>query len=236
MQSLLLCDLLLRLACGAGAGFIYGAVQGFFITMTGTLIGGILALLSLRYFFKDYAKKLISSYPRLKKIVQIIGGPDGSKMVAMIRLSPIPLGLQNAVFATTDVKIGPFLMASMFGIMPHQLLNCYMGSSLRNIDDVLAGKSENSLMLYAQVLVIVGITIYINSRIKREMDKQCEEDAVPLTVPLPQAHMRSTSRESIARVGRPGGTGTQRGQHRRCTSDGAITYFDPDSFSDVSIS
>ena len=44
-----------------------------------------------------------------------------------------------------------------------------MGTTLRSVEDLLAGKHSNSMVLVCQVLIALGITWFVNQRMKREV-------------------------------------------------------------------
>ena len=74
------------------------------------------------------------------------------KLVALTRLTPIPFGLQNAVFATamanadndasavpaanSTFSTGDYLLATCVGLLPCQGLNVYLGSTFRSMEEV----------------------------------------------------------------------------------------------------
>ena len=54
---------------------------------------------------------------------------EGWKVVGLMRLSPVfPFGLQNYLFSVTDIGLLPFVLATLFGIMPGTALYVYIGS------------------------------------------------------------------------------------------------------------
>jgi len=53
----------------------------------------------------------------------------------------------------TNVKFSTYIFASAIGIFPTQLLNTYMGSTLRNMHEVLADRADGYIILISQVSV-----------------------------------------------------------------------------------
>merc|ERR1719322_2351844 len=91
------------------------------------------------------------------------------KLVALTRLTPIPFGVQNAIFAAAiaassespEVNASPpglssppspppatstthYLLATSVGLFPCQLLNAYLGSTFRTIEEIFNDSSSSS--------------------------------------------------------------------------------------------
>ena len=52
-----------------------------------------------------------------------------------------------------------------------------MGTTLRSMEDVLAGGGSNTLVLIGQVCVAIGVSLMVNERMKREVHIACEREA-----------------------------------------------------------
>ena len=61
-----------------------------------------------------------------------------------------------------------FFVSSHLDLIP-QLLNTYMGTTLRSMEDVMAGKSNNSIVLFAQVIIALAVSYLVNVRMKHEV-------------------------------------------------------------------
>ncbi|XP_010860502.1 PREDICTED: transmembrane protein 64 [Bison bison bison] len=96
----------------------------------------------------------------------LLGGGSGLKVVALARLTPIPFGLQNAVFSITDLSLPNYLVASSAGLLPTQLLNSYLGTTLRTMEDVIAEQSASGYFVFClQVsLSAFGIRVMVASQ------------------------------------------------------------------------
>jgi uncharacterized membrane protein YdjX (TVP38/TMEM64 family) len=128
-----------------------------------------------RYTFYDCAHQRVNSVPYLKAIITVIESNEkGFKVIFLSRLMPIPFGLANTVFSVTDVSIHKYLLASIIGLMPSQLILCYMGSMLKTMSDVLSDESTAktaTLVFVAQLFIAVGVMYYILNAAKSELDK-----------------------------------------------------------------
>ena len=61
---------------------------------------------------------------------------DAFQLVFLSRLTPIPFGLQNSIFAISSISFAEYLQASCLGLLPCQILNTYFGSTLRSMEEV----------------------------------------------------------------------------------------------------
>ena len=80
------------------AGYIYGFIAGFVTVSFSVAFGVTASVIICRKFLRSFVQsKLQSSH--LKAIIQVIESRRGFKVVLLTRLTPIPFGLQNGLFA-----------------------------------------------------------------------------------------------------------------------------------------
>lgn len=72
------------------------------------------------------------------------------------------------------------LSASVFGLLPTQAMNAYMGSTLRSVEDVISEHSGNYLILVVQVVITIGLSIYVIRKARKELNKACRESEVEM--------------------------------------------------------
>lgn len=71
----------------------------------------------------------------------------------------------------TTVTYPQYLMASLLGLLPTQLLNTYMGSTVRNMQEVLADRMNSYIILGLQIVVSIFLMLYILNKARRELAK-----------------------------------------------------------------
>lgn len=81
------------------AGYLYGLVLGIGLVIIGVLIGTFIAHLLCKKLLTHWVLAKIESSQRLGAVIRVVEGGGGLKVVALARLTPIPFGLQNAVFS-----------------------------------------------------------------------------------------------------------------------------------------
>ena len=141
-----------------GAGYIYGNFHGFLITSAGTAVGTMLSYVTLRYMCRGYVVTITDKNTSLKRIMKVVDGEHGWKVMMMTRLTPVPMGLQNSIFAGSDMDAKTLIVGSFLALIPTQILNTYMGSSLRSIEDVIAGNADNSYAVYVELFIALAVT------------------------------------------------------------------------------
>ena len=87
--------ILLNLACG----YLFGMLAGILVVSTTAAVGVFFAHVIVKQLCLGFiTTKLLNSHS-LRAFVNVISGPQAFKVVAFARLTPIPFGLQNAIFA-----------------------------------------------------------------------------------------------------------------------------------------
>uniref|UniRef100_A0A674P143 Acyl-coenzyme A thioesterase 13 n=1 Tax=Takifugu rubripes TaxID=31033 RepID=A0A674P143_TAKRU len=81
------------------AGYLYGFVLGMGLVMVGVLIGTFVAHLVCKRLLSDWVLNKVGNSEQLSAVIRVVEGGSGLKVVALARLTPIPFGLQNAVFS-----------------------------------------------------------------------------------------------------------------------------------------
>ena len=73
----------------------------------------------------------------LKKLgILLDSNKDAFQLVLLSRLTRIPFGLQNSLFAVSTMSFDKYLQATCLGLLPCQILNVYLGSTLRSMEEV----------------------------------------------------------------------------------------------------
>lgn len=83
------------------AGYLYGFVLGMGLVMVGVLIGTFVAHVVCKRLLTDWVLNKVGNNEQLSAVIRVVEGGSGLKIVALARLTPIPFGLQNAVFSVS---------------------------------------------------------------------------------------------------------------------------------------
>ena len=83
------------------AGYLYGLLFGSMLTAGCALLGIFLAHEVTRRCFSEYVMSKLSSNEGLRALLRVVESKRGFKVVILARLTPIPFGLQNGLFAVS---------------------------------------------------------------------------------------------------------------------------------------
>ncbi|XP_053102297.1 transmembrane protein 64 isoform X2 [Hemicordylus capensis] len=81
------------------AGYLYGFVLGMGLMVLGVLIGTFISHVVCKKLLARWVLARIQGSEKLTAVIRVVEGGSGLKVVALARLTPIPFGLQNAVFS-----------------------------------------------------------------------------------------------------------------------------------------
>jgi uncharacterized membrane protein YdjX (TVP38/TMEM64 family) len=85
----------LNLACG----YLFGTLQGLVVVAVAAAIGITFAHYVIRTYFAEFATQRLFHNATAKALLAVISGPHAFKVILFARLTPIPFGLQNTIFA-----------------------------------------------------------------------------------------------------------------------------------------
>jgi len=164
----------------AGAGFVFGVVEGTVCVVVGTTLGAALAFLIARYLFGDRASQFVLRRARLRLVSEELT-PHGWKIVLLTRLVPFfPFKLSNYFFGLTQFSLRGFMGGTFVGIIPLSLHNVWLGSIAAGITvpgGHIAARTPFEWVLYGGgFIAIVGLIAYLNRLARRALANYTEED------------------------------------------------------------
>jgi len=160
-------------------GFIYGLLIGSITACLGLFLGGLLAFWGCSKLLKAPVLRYARAKPKLAAILQALR-ENGWYVSIALRVSPVPLGLQNGLLAVT-VPINVY-MGSLPFAFPEQILFAYFGKEAEQLMDLIAGKQavhpgQVWLMIFdvAVGLLLFAATVFFGRRVvARAMDGRSE--------------------------------------------------------------
>ncbi|XP_053251665.1 transmembrane protein 64 [Podarcis raffonei] len=180
------------------AGYLYGFVLGMGLMVLGVLIGTFISHVVCRKLLAEWVLARIQGSEKLAAVIRVVEGGSGLKVVALARLTPIPFGLQNAVFSITDLSLPNYLMASSIGLLPTQLLNSYLGTTLRTMEDVIAEQSVSGYFIFSlQIVISIGLMFYVVHRAQVELNAAIVACEMEMKTSLVKSSLPSNSNSSF---------------------------------------
>eukprot|EP01137_Pigoraptor_chileana_P035216 Opistho-2@28923 len=157
-----------------GAGYLYGFQTGLATVVAGACLGSFVSFQASRYMCKDYVRTKLEGHPSLKSLVRVVEGPQGFRIIMLARLTPIPFGLQNALFSLAKIEPAIYTAATVVGLLPTQIVNTYIGTTLHTVEDVIEGKSDMKAGSYAilllQIVLGIALSYYVVRRAQQELN------------------------------------------------------------------
>lgn len=173
------------LVLSVAAGYLYGFAQGLALMAAGVLLGTGVAHVVCRRLLAARVAARVRGSERLSAVIRVVEGAGGLKVVALARLTPIPFGLQNAVFSMTDLSLPNYLMASSVGLLPTQLLNSYLGTTLRTMEDVIEEQTVSGYLVFClQIIISIGLMFYVVHRAQLQLNAAIAACEMELETPL----------------------------------------------------
>ncbi|KAL3185249.1 hypothetical protein MRX96_031115 [Rhipicephalus microplus] len=147
--------ILLNFACG----YHFGLVLGVAVTAAAASVGISVAHTVMKRFFLGFIMARLLSSEVVRSTLALLDTGHAFKVVIISRLTPIPFGLQNAMFAVSQMSLGRYVTASALGLVPTQVINVYLGTTVRSMEEVLDDDTTAATgyaVLLAQVVLSVG--------------------------------------------------------------------------------
>lgn len=135
-----------------GANIIFfGPINGFFISLIGEVIGGVITFYLYRLGFKKEFLKL-SKYKLIDNIIKS-KGKKAAFLIFEARLVPfIPSGFVTLAASISEIGVIPYTIATILGKIPSIALEAFVSYDLININ-------QNYIRLGITLLAIVLILI-----------------------------------------------------------------------------
>lgn len=124
----------------AGAGAVFGVMEGSVAVVIGTTLGAATAFLIARGLLGERVARRIRAHARAAAIDDELAA-QGWRFVALTRLVPFfPFKLSNYAFGLTRVPLRSFVAGTFLGVIPWSVHNVYLGAlaadlgGLREVD------------------------------------------------------------------------------------------------------
>ncbi|HEY3898451.1 MAG TPA: TVP38/TMEM64 family protein [Chthoniobacter sp.] len=126
---------------GVGAGAIFGFWKGVLAVTIGTNAGAAVNFLIARYVARGTVTRYLAHHEKFRLIDAAIGR-EGGKIVALLRLCPMPFGLCNYCYGLTAIPFWHYFWATFVSIIPANCFFVWLGSSAHAGLAVAAGGSH----------------------------------------------------------------------------------------------
>ena len=161
------------------AGALFGVAWGTITVSVGSTLGASAAFLVGRFLARDWVGARVARNPLPSH--RPCRGRERLPGRVPTRLSPIfPFNLLNYGYGLTRVRFRDYFFASWLGMLPATVLYVYLGSLVKNVADLLAGKVEGGtggrILFFVGLAATVIVTILVTRAAKKAVAK-----AIPTT-------------------------------------------------------
>jgi len=166
-------------AVGLACGFLYGPYWGVLTTFIGAqVLGCSISFWLCGSLCRDWVERKVKENKKADAVLKAVR-KNGFKIIIMSRLTPIPFGIQNALFGVSGIRFFSYIIATWIGMLPEAFLWCYFGSKAREINDVLHGQENfgvwQKVILAVEVISATLLVTVLGFLGRRAMKKAIQE-------------------------------------------------------------
>ncbi|KAG0594297.1 hypothetical protein M758_UG064900 [Ceratodon purpureus] len=154
-----------------GGGYLFGLGVGFVTDSLGSTLGATAAFLVGRTVGRAYVTSKLKDYPQFQAIAVAVR-KSGFKIVLLLRLVPLlPFNVLNYLLSITPISNTTYILATWFGVMPMTLAFVYVGTTIKDIQDISHGGTHFTrarvIMLAVGFIATIVVAILV-TRIARD--------------------------------------------------------------------
>ena len=124
-------------SCAIIAGWAFGFLGGWLISVVAVTAGAVLAYALGRGITKDRVVELVREHPRLDAVHRALLARRAREtvlVVVLVRLPPAaPFGLTNFLLAAARVPLREYIAGTFVGVMPRLALTAFVGAALEKL-------------------------------------------------------------------------------------------------------
>jgi len=168
---------------GIAAGMIFGLWRGLVTVEIATAIGAALNFVVARHLARERVNRWLGHHEKFKLIDAAIGR-EGWKIVALLRLCPIPFGLANYSYGLTAVGFVPYMAATLVAILPGNIFFVWFGATSNDALAAVTGEAKagaGQFVLTGIGLVALFVAMTYVTRIARAAIAKKDEPAVQVS-------------------------------------------------------
>jgi uncharacterized membrane protein YdjX (TVP38/TMEM64 family) len=152
----------------ATAGAIFGA-WGAPLVLVVSVIESLVVFLLSRHVLRPKVKLLLAKRPLLRAIDVSIRS-QGWKVAILLRFNAlVPFNFQNYFFGATDIGLVPYMVTTLFGIMPFTAMYVYLGTVGRTIAFKEDFGASNIMVFLLSLLATAGLIYLVGWKTKQKL-------------------------------------------------------------------
>ncbi|MEI7958855.1 MAG: VTT domain-containing protein [Verrucomicrobiota bacterium] len=153
-------------------GVLFGLVGGLSAVIAGSTLGAAIGFLCSRYVARDRVAARLNKNPSFASIDQAIRR-EGWKIVALLRMCPLPFGVSNYAYGLTNVPFRHYLAATIIGMLPGETVFVFLGATGRRMGDVSSSPVAKLLSCLGGV-ALIGVLVLIRQVVSKRIERGTE--------------------------------------------------------------
>ncbi len=131
------------------AGLLFGPALGITIAVAATTVSAILALLLVRALDRDQVAARLN-HPAVRAVDRRLARRGWLAMGSLRLIAPVPFSVINYCAGLSSVRMVPYLLATVIGIIPGTVGVVVLG-------DALTGRTDPGLLVLSGVCITIGV-------------------------------------------------------------------------------
>ncbi len=157
-----------------GAGAIFGLVAGSIVVTIGATVGATLAFLLARTVLRRRVEAMTAGNPKLREIDAAVQR-EGTKLMLLMRVSGFPpFTWINYALGLTGVRLVPYVLTTLFGIIPGVIAFTYAGAAGAA---VATGSGQRWTLILTAIGAIL-VSVYV-ARIAATAVRRASTETIP---------------------------------------------------------
>ena len=148
-------------------GILFGVAGGMAWVVTGSTLGAAAGFLVGRYVARERVERLVSKNPKLV-MVDLAIQREGWKIIALLRMCPLPFGFSNYAYGLTKVSFWHYLGATAVGILPGETVFVCLGAAGRQLADV-SGSPEVRVLAWVGIAALAGALAIVRRIVQKRI-------------------------------------------------------------------
>lgn len=150
------------------AGVLFGTVTGVAVAVGATAVSAVLALLLVRAIGRDAVAHRLD-HPAVRAIDARLARRGWLAVGSLRLIAPVPFSLVNYCCGVSSIRMAPYLIATVLGVVPGTVGIVVLG-------DALSGRTDPALLVLSGICIAVGV---IGLIVDARMSVDTEEPAAP---------------------------------------------------------
>jgi uncharacterized membrane protein YdjX (TVP38/TMEM64 family) len=132
-----------------GAGLLFGPVTGTAVAISATTVSAALAFLLVRAIGRDAVAARLT-HPAVAAVDRRLAHRGWLAVGSLRLISPVPFPLVNFCAGLSSIRLVPYLVATVVGLLPGTIAVVVLG-------DALTGRTDPTLVVVSAICVAIGL-------------------------------------------------------------------------------